>query len=316
MGRALSVLIVEDSEDDELLLLMCLRQAGFEPIYERVQTASAMAAALDRTTWELVISDHNMPSFSAPEALALLHAKGHDLPFIIVSGSIGEEAAVIAMKAGAQDYLVKGQLGRLPAAIERELKDAEERRARKTAEHKVRFLAYFDPLTSLPNRTNLCEQLRQLLTDPARDGAALAVLSLKFENLREVNNTLGYGIGERVLVELGSRLHQAVEAPQLLARIGGAEFAVLLPAGDIDSAMSAAHSLQQAVAGPIAIDALEVDATTTIGIALYPGHGDDPEVLLQRTNAALAQAAETSSRIAIYDRDGDPFQPRRLSMIS
>jgi diguanylate cyclase (GGDEF)-like protein len=316
MGRPLSVLIVEDSEDDERLLLMCLRQAGFDTSYQRVQTGAAMAAALEAETWDVVISDHNMPSFSAPDALKVLHSKGLDLPFIIVSGVIGEEAAVTAMKAGAQDYLVKGKLARLPAAIERELKDAEERRARKSAERKIRFLAYFDPLTSLPNRAHFCEQLGQLLSDPARDGCAMAVLGVKLSSLGQINNTLGYATGELVLAELGARLNRATRAPQLLARIGGAEFAIVLPDGDFDVAMSAAREFQRAISGPVSIHDMELEPVTSIGIALYPGHGDEPELLLQRTNVALTQAAESSTRIAIYDRDADPFQPRRLSMIS
>jgi diguanylate cyclase (GGDEF)-like protein len=316
MGRALSVLIVEDSEDDEQLLLICLRQAGFDPSCQRVQTEAAMSAALDATPWDLIISDHNMPNFSAPDALRVLHSKGLDLPFIIVSGAIGEEAAVTAMKAGAQDYLVKGKLARLPAAIERELKDAEQRRGRKKAEDEIRFLAYFDPLTSLPNRANFREQLRQLLSDPARDGCAMAVLGVKLDSLREINNTLGYGTGELVLAELGARLSRATRPPQLLARIGGAEFAIALPNADVDAAMSVARELHQTISGPLSIHAMEMEPAMSIGIALYPGHGDEPDLLLQRTNVALTQAAESSTRIAIYDREVDPFQPRRLSMIS
>ncbi|HKP61273.1 MAG TPA: GGDEF domain-containing response regulator [Polyangiales bacterium] len=316
MGRPLSVLVVEDSEDDELLLLMCLRQAGFDPTWRRVDTPGAMAEALDGDAFELVISDHNMPSFSAPQALKLLRDRGFDQPFIIVSGSIGEEAAVAAMKAGAQDYIVKGHLGRLPAAIERELKDAQERRARREAEEKIRFLAFYDPLTSLPNRTSFCEQLSKLLRDHEQEGEPLAVLGIKLDNLREINNTLGFDTGEQVLSELGRRLRESINQPQLLARVGGAEFAVALPDGDLDSGMNVARKLQQAISGAVSVGEMEVDTITSIGVAVFPGHGEVPELLLQRTNVALTQAIEGPSRIAIYDRECDPYQPQRLSMIS
>ena len=316
MGRPLSLLLVEDSEDDELLLLMCLRQAGFDPTWRRVDTPSAMARALDERDFQLVISDHNMPSFSAPQALKLLRDRGFDQPFIIVSGSIGEEAAVQAMKAGAQDYIVKGQLTRLPAAIERELRDAEERRARRDAEDKIRFLAFYDPLTSLPNRASFCEQLGRMLCAPAREGGPLAVLGIKVDNLREVNNTLGYDTGEQVLAVLALRLREAVHAPYLLARVGGAEFALAMPDGDTDSAWSLARKLQVEIAGDVSVGAMEVDTVTSIGIAVFPGHGENADALLQRTNVALAQAVEVPSRIAVYDRDSDPYQPQRLSMIS
>ena len=139
MGVPLRVLLVEDYEDDALLLLRELRRGGYDPVYERVDTAGAMESALDEREWDLVIADHSMPAFSSSAALELLRGKGFaDLPFIIVSGQIGEQVAVEAMKAGAQDYLMKDNLARLNTAIERELRDAEVRRERRRAEEKYR----------------------------------------------------------------------------------------------------------------------------------------------------------------------------------
>ncbi|MBD0356906.1 MAG: PAS domain S-box protein, partial [Rubrobacter sp.] len=140
MGRTLRVLLVEDSEDDALLLLSELRRSGYEPDYERVDTAPGMEAALDARDWELVISDHSMPTFSSSAALEVLQRKGLDLPFIIVSANIGEEVAVAAMRAGAHDYLMKGNLARLGAAIERELREAEGRREKRRAEERYRSI--------------------------------------------------------------------------------------------------------------------------------------------------------------------------------
>jgi PAS domain S-box-containing protein len=141
MGVPLDLLLVEDSEDDALLLLRQLRRGGYEPVWKRVDTAEAMEAALDERGWDLVVSDHNMPTFSSVAALDLLRHKGYvDLPFIIVSGQIGEDAAVAAMKAGAHDYLMKDNLARLNTAIERELREAEVRRERRLAEEKYRSI--------------------------------------------------------------------------------------------------------------------------------------------------------------------------------
>jgi two-component system, NarL family, sensor histidine kinase UhpB len=141
MGIPLSVLLVEDSENDALLLLRMLRRGGYDPTWERVETAAAMEAALDGRRWDLVISDHSMPTFSSLAALGLLRRKGFvDLPFIIVSGRIGEDAAVSAMKAGVHDYLMKDNLARLNSAIERELRDAKVRRERRKAEEKYRSI--------------------------------------------------------------------------------------------------------------------------------------------------------------------------------
>jgi signal transduction histidine kinase len=130
MEHPLRVLLVEDSEEDALLLVRELRRGGYELIIERVQTADDMRAALERQSWDIVVADYVMPSFSAPAALSLLKESQLDLPFIIVSGTIGEETAVEAMRSGAKDFMIKGKLARLLPAIEREVREAERRRAR------------------------------------------------------------------------------------------------------------------------------------------------------------------------------------------
>jgi len=133
MKRRLHVLLVEDSDDDAALVTHALR-SGFDLVCERVQTREDMAAALRNQRWDVIVSDYSMPQFSAPEAFALQAASGHDIPFIIVSGTVGEDTAVQAMKLGVQDYLLKGNLQRLVPAIERELREREGRIARRRAE--------------------------------------------------------------------------------------------------------------------------------------------------------------------------------------
>jgi PAS domain S-box-containing protein len=134
MNSHLRVLILEDSEDDTLLTLRELRRGGYTLDYVRVDTPSAMQAVLDQQAWDIVIADYNMPAFTAPEALKILQSRKLDLPFIIVSGTIGEDTAVAAMKAGAHDYLIKGHLTRLVPAVERELREAQERHKRSITE--------------------------------------------------------------------------------------------------------------------------------------------------------------------------------------
>jgi signal transduction histidine kinase/CheY-like chemotaxis protein len=138
MSQALRVLIVEDSENDALLLVRELRRGGFEPEFRRVDTAEAMDAALTEGTWDLVLSDYSMPHFSGIAALELVKKCGLDLPFIVVSGTIGEDMAVAAMKAGAHDYMMKGNLRRLVSAIDRELREAKVRCQRWQAEAELK----------------------------------------------------------------------------------------------------------------------------------------------------------------------------------
>jgi PAS domain S-box-containing protein len=140
MPGPLRLLIVEDSEDDALLILHDLKRGGFEPDFTRVDSAAAFRAAVHRGTWDIIVSDFNMPQFTGTDALKLLRATDQDTPFIFVSGTIGEDVAVEAMRAGAQDYVVKGNLKRLVPAIERELADAAVRRERRASEERYRLL--------------------------------------------------------------------------------------------------------------------------------------------------------------------------------
>ncbi|GJD19384.1 hypothetical protein RIVM261_043400 [Rivularia sp. IAM M-261] len=134
MSMPLRVLIVEDSDDDELMIVRTLQSNGYDVTYTRVETAVEMDAALDLNIWDLVLCDYCLPDFDGLEALKIMQNKGIDLPFIIVSGAINEEIAVSAMKAGASDFVTKSRLMRLVPAIRRELKEAENRRARLKSE--------------------------------------------------------------------------------------------------------------------------------------------------------------------------------------
>lgn len=138
METPLRLLLVEDSEDDMILLLHTLRQGNYSPICQRVQSMPSMVSALELQPWDLVISDYFLPGFSALEALQLLQSRNLDLPFIVVSGAIGEDTAVAIMKAGAHDYLLKDNLTRLVPAVERELREAEMRRDKRQAEEDLR----------------------------------------------------------------------------------------------------------------------------------------------------------------------------------
>jgi signal transduction histidine kinase len=124
MSTELRVLLVEDSDDDALLLLMELERGEWQVLHQRVDTAAGMIAALEAQTWDIIISDYAMPRFSGTAALTIAHQRAPDVPFILVSGTVGEELAVVAMKAGAHDYIMKGNLARLRPAVEREIADA------------------------------------------------------------------------------------------------------------------------------------------------------------------------------------------------
>jgi PAS domain S-box-containing protein len=134
MIRTLRVLSVEDSARDLALLTRHLSRAGYEPICERVDTPEAMRTGLETQKWDVILCDYSMPHFDALSALAILKESEVDVPFIIISGTVGEAVAVEAMRAGAHDYLMKDNLVRLVPTIEREMHEVENRRARRRAE--------------------------------------------------------------------------------------------------------------------------------------------------------------------------------------
>ena len=136
MSNPLRLLLVEDSEADAELLAQQLRRAGFTLAFERVETAHALAAALARAPWDLIISDNSMPGFSGTEALSLLRSRGLDIPFIFVSGTMEEDLAARALDAGAGDALEKGNLQRLIPVIRRELREFGERKKPRCASRK------------------------------------------------------------------------------------------------------------------------------------------------------------------------------------
>ncbi len=140
MGKSIQVLIVEDSEDDAALLIRTLKSGGYDPAYEIVEAPEAMAEALNRQEWDLAIADYSMPLFSGLDALQLLQDRDPDLSFILMSGQVGEDVAVEAMKAGAHDYILKSNPARLIPAVARELHDTGARRKNRQNEQALREL--------------------------------------------------------------------------------------------------------------------------------------------------------------------------------
>jgi PAS domain S-box-containing protein len=222
MGIPLRVLIVEASVDDADRVVRLLRQAGYDPMSERVQTAEAMKTALARKSWDLVVSDYSMPQFGAPAALNLVNESGLDIPFIVVSGNIGEEIAVAMMRTGVHDCILKEHLTRFVPAVQRELREAENRRQRRLAEQETLRLQV--------ERDDLLERLR----GESEDLAALTQVTA---------NAIGtLDIDERLRVLLGRvvEVMRADAATILLA--DGAGLRVRASAGAVAGAVDLTDS--------------------------------------------------------------------------
>jgi two-component sensor histidine kinase/DNA-binding response OmpR family regulator len=179
MSIPLRVLIVEDSEDDTFLVMRELKKGGYEPVFERVDAPEAFTSAFARQSWDVIIADHSMPHFSGLKALTLLKESGQDVPFIIVSGAIGEDVAVSAMKAGAHDYVMKDNLARLGPAVQRELQEAEARRARREAEEALQKAKDELEIRVAERTFDLAQRNRQLLALQSAGAAMAASLELQ-----------------------------------------------------------------------------------------------------------------------------------------
>ncbi|MEW6681568.1 MAG: GGDEF domain-containing response regulator [Nitrospirota bacterium] len=314
MTQVLRVLLIEDSPDDAALLLRELQRGTYQITHDRVDTADALNVALDRQPWDLVLADYSMPQFDGMTALRLVRGKGLDLPFIFVSGTIGEDTAVEAMKAGANDYVMKDNLKRLLPAVQRELREAASRRARRLADAMVHRMAYCDPLTHLPNRNRLYDRLQEGIQGDTRHDKIMALLLMDLNGFKEINDTLGHYRGDHVLQQVGARLRAVLWEPDLVARLGGDEFAVLLPrlatAADVHVVI---QKILNALQAPVVIQGLPLAVRASLGVALYPEHGDNPDTLLRRADVAMYAAKKTGEYV-IYDASHDQHSPLRLAL--
>lgn len=223
----LRVLIVEDSEDDVQLITRELRKGGLTSEYRRVDSPETLQKALDDSSWDIVITDHNLPGFSSEAAILQVRQAGYDLPIIIVSGSIGEDVAVAAMKSGAHDYIMKNNLSRLVPAVERELREAKNRHQHRDAQEKIQYLAFHDALTGLYNRAEFERRLVNALKS-ARIDNQHAIFYLDLDQFKIVNDTCGHVAGDELLKQIALMLKGPIRGRDTLARLGGDEFGVLL----------------------------------------------------------------------------------------
>lgn len=434
------VLIIEDSEEDVALLLHELKKGGYDPIHQRVETRETLQAALKNQDWDIVLSDYTMPDFGGTEALSVVKKTGRDIPFIFVSGTIGEDRAVAAVKSGANDYIIKGQYKRLIPALERELREAEVRRQRKIAEEALResnqtlqalfrssplaiividpaghvrmwnpasehifgwsekevlgmpipivppdrkkeaeenrnaalrgkqfisvelrhqkkngdiihtssstallsdqtgevsgiiavvaditehkrseatinHMAYHDTLTDLANRTLFRDRLQQAILAAPQAGKAAGLLLIDFDRFREINDTLGHQRGDLLLKQIGPRLREGLTESYLIARFGGDEFAVLLPNVDAKDAAYVASKIIKLMEKPFFVEEMPIMIEPSIGIALSPDHGENPDSLIQRADIAMYVAKEKKKGYAFYSSEIDRHSPRRLALL-
>ncbi|MCC5658057.1 EAL domain-containing protein [Nostoc sp. XA010] len=441
MSEPLNVLMVEDSETDAMLIICELRRGGFNPIWQRVQTAQELHTALNSRTWDVIISDYRLPGFNAPMALEIAQQSQKDIPFILVSGTIGEVSAVEMMKAGAHDYLMKDNLNRLPVAVRRELRDAQVRVERKQAQNLLQTLAsnipgiiysfvhhfngsvvfeyislgcldlleltpeqilenaslcfeqihvddragcyiaakesaqtlkpfshewrlvtpsgklkwvqasarsecrengdivwhgvlldvsdrkhaqelithnaLHDPLTDLPNRTLLVERLELAINRAKRaETYRYAVLFLDLDRFKVINDSLGHLAGDQLLKTIAQKLKTHLRGVDLVARIGGDEFVILLEdISGLEKAIQITERILTDFQTPLILNDSKVVISTSIGIVLGTKDYSQASDLLRDADIAMYRAkAEERSSYKIFDIEMHTQAVKRLTL--
>ncbi|HEB86417.1 MAG TPA: GGDEF domain-containing response regulator [Gammaproteobacteria bacterium] len=288
---SLRILLVEDNPDDAELVLRILRKGGYSLDSLRVDNEPDLKDALENSTWDVVLSDYSMPGFSGLAALNILKEQNLDIPFIVISGTIGEDVAVEAMRLGAHDYLMKNNLIRLVPAIRRELHDANERYARRIAEQTLRHQAYHDVLTGLPNRWLLRDRMEQALAYVGKKDLQMGVLFLDLDRFKNLNDTLGHLVGDHLLRAVADRLKKVLSAWDTIARLGGDDFVLLLPDIKEKSALEdKARELLSLFEIPFDLSGKSIYLDASIGIATYPDNGRDSDTLLKNAEATMYYA--------------------------
>lgn len=316
LRQAMRLLIVEDSEDDAELLRCELAHTGKHFLSRRVDCAADMRAALQEGDWDLIISDHSMPGFSSLEALNILKESGRDIPFIIYSGNISEQAAVSALHEGVHDFVTKGNVARLIPSIRRELENAANRRAMRQAENHLRQLAYYDELTGLGNRNLFFEEVNRALSARSKTDPLAVIALVNLDRFSRINHVVGFVKAGELLKQVAGRLQAVGEATGILARLGDDRFALFrADISDYSETRAFAEQIMRSLAPPLVVDGLEFYVTASVGLSVYPNDGADVSTLVVNAECAAQLARKLGgNNYKYYVKEMGEAMSRRLTL--
>lgn len=305
--KPLRVLMVEDSADDELLLRRQLKNAGYNILLQRVSSDSALRGLMPPELWDVVISDYKIePQFNGMDALLTVREFDQNIPFFLMSGTVGEEIAVEAMKSGASDYIMKDKSARLPQAIERELRQADERRARLLSEQQMNFFARHDVLTGLLNRREFDIRLESMLQDAKDNQHTHVLMYMDLDQFKILNDTVGHAAGDALLSQISGLMGSFVrERSDTVARLGGDEFGVLMANCEVERALAVANDIREAI-GNYHFDWKGQVFTVgiSIGISLISQHSKNGgEPLAEADNACFTAKSKGRNQVHVYKAD-------------
>ncbi|VAW90828.1 diguanylate cyclase/phosphodiesterase (GGDEF & EAL domains) with PAS/PAC sensor(s) [hydrothermal vent metagenome] len=316
MSIPLQLLIVDDSENDSLLLVRELTKGGYDVSHERVDNSEDMRHAIAGSSWDIIITDHNMPGFDSTQALKIASDSNIDTPVIIVSGNMGEAIAVDAMKSGAMDYIMKDNLSRLVPAVQREVRESESRKARRQAEQTIIHMAYHDALTGLANRNEFEHRLKDAITVSKLRHIHHGLMYLDLDQFKIINDTCGHVAGDELLRQLSNVLNSQIRETDTLARLGGDEFGILLDNCPIETATTIADSIIKEINRfSFQWQNKSIDITTSIGLVAINNKSRNVSSVLSCADIACYTAKDLGrNRIHIYKEDDKELLRRHGEM--
>ena len=285
-----NILVVDDLEDNVALLERLLRDAGYTSV-SSTRDPRQVCELQRRYRFSLILLDLHMPGMDGFQVLEELKQIEEDdyVPVLVITAQPMHKLR--ALQDGAKDFISKPfdvaeMLIRVRNMLEVRLLHEAARDHGKTAES----LALTDPLTGLANRRLLVDRLSVGLAHARREQAGMAVLYLDLDGFKEVNNTLGHAAGDALLKTVAARLQSTVRAEDTVARLGGDEFVIVLGQGGADEAAQVAAKVIESVSQPYVIEGQTARVTISVGIGLFPGHGEDPATLMRSADHALYEA--------------------------
>lgn len=316
MATHLRVLIVEDSLEDAELVLVELKRGGYDVSYERVTTEAEVRRALQTGTWDLIVSDYSLPGFDGRRCLQIYREFDLDVPFILMSGTVGEEVAVEAMKGGAHDYIMKDRLVRLVPAVQRELREAQTRRERRAFMEHIEFIAYHDPVTRLPNQRLFVEEVEKAIKSYALKPDTLLIVAVpEISKFKEIRTTVSQADYDVLMKRIAERIWLRCKNLVALARIDEYNFAGLFPADKGMDHNDIARRLLSAFDEPFELDPFQLHLDANVGIAIYGLHAATGANLLRNAMVAASQARERRQPYALYSIADDLSSPDNLGLV-
>ncbi|MGA9383267.1 MAG: EAL domain-containing protein [Phormidium sp.] len=324
MNNEIRVLIVEDNPDDAELIVLQLEVSGYTVIWERVENRIEMSAALDRQSWDMILADYSLPQFNALDALSVMQEKKLDLPFIIVSGSIGEEIAVAAMRAGAHDYLLKNSLSRLVPAAEREWREAQVRQERRQALQDIQMLAFYDELTGLPNRTLFLQELQDCIDECKEESNFFGLIFVDVDRYRSVKYGFGHIKGNQFLIKVAQRLAAWTQPSDCasrstkgdrLARVGEDAFGLLLNnLLNLHELSQKVEQIHQILRLPFQVDKSLIYSSVSIGVVDSTMGYSQAEEFLRAADTATYNAKKQVGNTVFFNSKMQTEELERLRL--